>query len=106
MQKDINQVVFTGRLTQDPELRATTAGISVTMLRVAIQRGPGPDGADRGAALYDVEVWRGRADACADYLAKGRRIAVRARLEHREWTTEGKRRERNYLVADEVKFLD
>lgn len=107
MQKDMNVAVFTGRLTQDPELRATRTGIPVATLRVAIQRQPGKDNTDRGAAYYDVEVWNGLAETCTKYLAKGRRVAVQARLEHREWTPEdGHRRERNYVIAEEVKFLD
>ncbi len=67
---------------------------------------PGREGADRGAAFYDLEVWNGLAETCARYLAKGRRVAVEARLEHDEWKTDGATRERNYLVGEEVKFLD
>jgi single-strand DNA-binding protein len=103
--QDINSVVFTGRLTADPELRCTASGRSVSRLRVAIQRAGG--GRDRGAAFYDVEVWNGLAESCARYLAKGRRVAVEGRLEHQEWTDNGdRRRQRNYVVATQVNFLD
>jgi single-strand DNA-binding protein len=107
MQKDINQVVFTARLTRDPELRTTPQGASVSTLRVAIGRPNGKDGSDRKAAFYDLEVWGKLAESCVRYLAKGRRVAVVARLEHQQWTDEQDQpRQRNYLVGDEVRFLD
>jgi single-strand DNA-binding protein len=107
MQKDINQVVFTARLTRDPELRTTPQGASVSTMRVAIGRPNGKDGEDRKAAFYDLEVWGKLAESCVRYLAKGRRVAAVARLEHQQWTDEqDQARQRNYLVADEVRFLD
>ena len=107
MQKDINQVVFTARLTKDPELRETPSGNSVATLRVAIGRPDGKDGQDRGAAFYDVEVWNGLAKRCARYLAKGRRILVSGRLEHQQWEDDKDvSRQRNYVVAGQVNFLD
>ena len=107
MQKDINQVVATARLTKDPELRTTGSGNSVATLRVAIGRPPGKDGEDRKAVFYDVEVWGKLAESCVKYLAKGRRVAVAGRLEHQEWSGEDEKpRQRNYLVGEEVSFLD
>lgn len=105
--KDINQVVFTARLTRDPELRTTPSGSSVSTMRVAIGRPAGKDGEDRKAAFYDLEVWGKLAESCTKYLGTGRRIAVVARLEHQQWTDDSENpRQRNYLVGEEVRFLD
>lgn len=105
--QDINSVVFTGRLTADPELRSTGSGKSVSRLRVAIQRPGAKGGSERGAAFYDVEVWNGLAESCARHLAKGRRVAVEGRLDHQEWTDgNDHQRHRNYVVATQVSFLD
>ena len=105
--QDINSVTFTGRLTADPELRTTGSGRSVGRMRIAIQRPDGKDGADRGAAFFDLEVWNGLAESCARYLGKGKRVAVEGRLEHQQWTDDNDRpRQRNYVVAERVKFLD
>ncbi|MFN8163793.1 MAG: single-stranded DNA-binding protein [Solirubrobacterales bacterium] len=100
--QDINQVALTARLTVDPELRSTPSGTSVATLRVAIQR-PG----DRGAAFYDVEVWGKLAESCTEFLAKGSRVGIAGRLEHQEWNSDnGSMRQRNYVVAEQVNFLD
>ncbi|MGA8746044.1 MAG: single-stranded DNA-binding protein [Solirubrobacterales bacterium] len=96
--QDINTVAFTARLTADPELRSTGSGRSVSTLRVAIQRVAGKDSTDRGAAFYGVEVWNTLAETW---------VAVQGRLEHREWSGEDDRsHQRNYVVADQVRFLD
>jgi single-strand DNA-binding protein len=100
--QDINQVALTARLTLDPELRSTTNGTSVATLRVAIQR-PG----DRGAIFYDVEVWGKLAESCTKHLTKGSRVGITGRLEHQEWSSDnGRPRQRNYVVAEQVNFLD
>jgi single-strand DNA-binding protein len=100
--QDINQVALTARLTLDPELRSTPNGTPVATLRIAIQR-PG----DRGAAFYDVEVWGKLAESCTEFLAKGSRVGLTGRLEHQEWSgDDGRPRQRNYVVAEQVNFLD
>jgi single-strand DNA-binding protein len=105
--KDINTTTITGRLTADPKLRTTRSKLAVTTLRVAIQRPAGKEGQDRGAAFFDVEVWNGLAKSCASYLSSGSRIAVSGRLEHQQWTDDHDQpRQRNYIVAEQVNFLD
>lgn len=105
--QDINSVIVTGRLTADPELRKTASGRSVSRMRIAIQRPNGRGGVDRGAAFYDVEVWNGLAETCVRYLGKGRKVAVAGRIEHQQWTDDSDRpRSRNYIVAEQVNFLD
>ena len=48
-----------------------------------------------------------RNEVCAQHLEKGRRVAVSGRLEHDQWQAgDGSRRQRHYVVAEEVEFLD
>ncbi|MEZ4588710.1 MAG: single-stranded DNA-binding protein, partial [Gemmatimonadales bacterium] len=80
---------------------------SVSTLRVAIQRPSTREGEDRGAVFYDVEVWNGTAENCVRYLSKGSRIAVVGRLELDQWKDENDLpRQRSYVVASQVNFLD
>ena len=105
--QDMNVVTVTARLTRDPELRQTRSEHSVSTLRVAIQRPTSRDGEDRGAVFYDVEVWNRTAESCARYLSKGSRIAIVGRLEFDQWKDEhGAPRQRSYVVASQVNFLD
>ena len=95
---------LTGRLTADPELRATSNG-SVASLRVAIAR-PRKDGEDQGADYVDITVFGRQADTCCEYLAKGRKVAVEGRLHHSEWDSDNGRRQKLEVIARNVEFLD
>ena len=103
---DLNRVVLIGRLTKDPELRFTPDGIPVANLRIAVNRPRRKDGSQE-ADFFNVVVWRRLAELCAEYMGKGRLIAVEGRLRRRSWTTsEGQTRSDVEIVADSVQFLD
>ena len=55
---------------------------------------------------FDVKVWGAQGENCANYLAKGRAVAVDGRLEWREWESQdGSKRQAVEIVADTVQFL-
>jgi single-strand DNA-binding protein len=60
---------------------------------------------DGGADFVTVSAWDRQAELCAEYLGKGRRIAVDGRLKSRSWEDEGKRRSAIEVVARRVEFL-
>lgn len=89
----INRVVPLGNLTCDPELRSLGSGTAVCQLRLAVSRVK-----DRAsgewtelANFFDVTVFGAQGERCAQYLVKGRQVAVDGRLHWREW--EKQRRE-------------
>ena len=106
---NINRVILTGNLTRDPELRSLPSGTSVCNLRVAsnTRRKDGSTGewVDK-PNYFDVTVWGAQGENCAQYLAKGRPIALDGRLEWREWQDkEGNTRQSIDIIADAVQFL-
>ena len=106
---NINRVVLTGNLTRDPELRTTSGGTSVCSLRIAVntRRKDGSTGEwTEKPNYFDVTVWGVQGENCAQYLSKGRPIAVDGRLEWREWQDkEGNKRQSVDIIADSVQFL-
>ena len=55
---------------------------------------------------FDVKVWGAQGENCANYLSKGRGVAVDGRLEWREWESQdGSKRQAVEIVADTVQFL-
>lgn len=58
-----------------------------------------------GADFVWVSAWERQAELCAEYLAKGRRVAVDGRLKSRTWEQDGKRRDAVEVVARRVEFL-
>jgi single-strand DNA-binding protein len=107
---NINVVVITGNLTRDPELRSTGGGTPVCELRVAVnsRRKNGQTGEWEDKPNYfDVTVWGAQGENCANYLSKGRPVAVEGRLDWREWEAKdgsGKRQAVS-IIANSVQFL-
>lgn len=100
----MNTISQIGRLTRDPELRATANGKSVCLMRVAVER-PKINGEDRGADYFTVVAWNGLGETCAKYLVKGREIGYTGRLAHREWDDDKGHHEAVEIVANTVDFL-
>ena len=109
MPANINSVVLVGNLTRDPELRHTPSGTAVCSLRLAVnsRRKDGATGQWTDKPNYfDITVWGQQGESCAQYLAKGRPVAVQGRLEWREWDAQdGSKRQAVEVIADNVQFL-
>ena len=105
---NINRVVMTGNLTRDPELRNLPSGTSVCSLRIACntrRRDSSGEWVDK-PNYFDITVWGAQGENCAQYLQKGRPIAVDGRLEWREWEDQqGNKRQAVDIIADSVQFL-
>lgn len=107
---NVNVVVITGNLTRDPELRSTGGGTSVCEMRVAVnsRRKNGQTGQWEDKANYfDVVVFGAQADNCAQYLQRGRPVAVEGRLDWREWEAKdgSGKRQAVQVIANTVQFL-
>jgi single-strand DNA-binding protein len=105
---NINRVVMTGNLTRDPELRNTSGGTAVCSLRIACntrRKDESGQWTDK-PNYFDVTVWGAQGENCAQYLAKGRPVAIDGRLEWREWQDrDGNKRQSVDIIADSVQFL-
>ena len=106
---NINRVIITGNLTRDPELRALPSGTSVCQLRIAsnTRRKDGASGewVDK-PNYFDVTIWGRQGENAAQYLSKGRPVAIDGRLEWREWQDQqGNNRQTVEIVADNIQFL-
>jgi single-strand DNA-binding protein len=109
MAANINRVVLVGNLTKDPELRHTPSGTAVCSLRLAVntRRKDAATGEwTEKPNYFDITVWGNQGESCAQYLAKGRPVAVDGRLEWREWDAQdGTKRQAVEIIADSVQFL-
>ena len=55
---------------------------------------------------FSVTVWGNQGESCAQYLSKGRPVAIDGRLDWREYQAQdGTKREAIEIVADSVQFL-
>lgn len=103
----LNRVILIGRLTRDPELRYTAAGVAVTTFTLAVDRNYVNQQGERGTDFIRITVWRKLAETCANHLGKGRLVAVDGRLQTRSYETpDGQKRQATDVVAEDVRFLD
>ena len=101
----MNKLTIIGNLTRDPELRTTQAGVSVCTFTVAVNRRQKREGQPE-ADFFRVTAWRGLADNCARFLAKGRKVAVTGAVScHAYAGADGSPRASMDINADEVEFL-
>jgi single-strand DNA-binding protein len=105
----INRVTLVGNLTRDPELRHTPGGTAVCKLRIAVntRQKDGSTGEwGEKPNYFDVTVWGGQGESCAQYLSRGRQVGVDGRLDWREWDAQdGTKRQAVEIIADAVQFL-
>ena len=108
MAENINRVTIPGNLTRDPELRQTPTGTAVCTLGVAVngRRKEGDQWVDK-PNYFNVVVWGAQGQNCANYLSKGRPVAVDGRLDWRSWEAKDGSGKRSTIeiVADTVQFL-
>lgn len=111
----MNSVVLIGRLTKDPELRFLPGnGTAVSTFSIAVDKEVSKEKKQEmeskgqpTADFINIVAWGRRAETCANYLVKGRLVAVQGRIQSRSYdAADGSRRYVTEVVADNVQFLE
>ena len=105
---NLNKVFLIGNLTRDPELRYTPGGTPVANLGLAVNRRFKDSSGElkEEVCFLTVTVWDKQAEACCQYLHKGRPIFVEGVLQSRTWeTNDGQKRSAIDVRAERVQFL-
>jgi single-strand DNA-binding protein len=108
---NLNKVVLAGRLTNDPELKQTTTGVSVLSFTLAVNRrfaSKNEQGESQTQADFiSVVAWRTTAEFIAKYFRKGSAICITGSIQTRSWQDQqGQRRYATEVIADEAMFVD
>lgn len=87
-------------------MRVTQNGINVCSFSVAVNRRRAGDQQQPQADYFRVSAWRGLAENCQKYLAKGRKVAVTGPVSVSTYQAQdGTTRATMELTADDVEFL-
>lgn len=99
----MNSVILIGRLTKDPEIRQTTSGTNVTTFSLAVDR---MFSKEKETDFIRIVVYGKAAESCARYLAKGKQVAVKGRIQTGSYKKDnGDTVYTTDVVADRVEFL-
>lgn len=104
----MNKVILIGRLTRDPELKFTAgSGVAVTTFTLAVDRNFKNKEGQREADFINIVAYNKLAETMANYLKKGRQIAVSGRLEVRAFEgNDGQKKYFTDVVVDDFQFLE
>jgi len=105
--EEVGEGHIMGNLTQDPELRFTPTGRAVTKLRLAwtprIKNQTTGKYHDGPTEYYDLDVWGGQGERCAELLQRGDRVVAAGTWTKRTWEDrEGNERQSYSLTARDI----
>lgn len=102
----MNVAVLVGRLTKDPEVRATQGGMFVAKYTVAVDRAFKRDG-EPSADFIPCTAFGKQAEFAEKYFHKGMRISVSGRIQTGSYTNkEGQKVYTTDIVVDRHEFAD
>ena len=104
----VNRLILVGNLGKDPEVRFTPNGRAVAHFPLATSEVWNDSGGQRQERTewHNVVVWGKQAEACGQYLAKGRQVYVEGAIRTRQY--DDKDHVRRYItevIAQRVQFL-
>lgn len=99
----MNNVILMGRLTRDPELKYSQAGKAYCRFTVAVNRDFNKDEAD----FINCLAFGKTAETIAEWLGKGRRIALQGRIQTGNYENKNGDKVNTFeVVADRFEFVD
>ena len=103
----MNRVELVGRLTAKPELRYTNSNIAYTRFSIAINRVVANAQGEKETDFINIVAWGKQAENVANYLDKGRLVAVEGSIQTGSYTDkDGNKRTSFDVRADRVQFLE
>jgi single-strand DNA-binding protein len=107
MAADINKVVLVGRLTRDAEQSYTQSGFALLKFSIAVNRNrkQGDQWVEE-ASFFDVTVFGRQGEAIANYMTKGKQVAVEGQLRQDRWEAQdGSKRSKVTIDANNIQLL-
>ena len=104
----INKVMITGNLTKDAEIRQTKTGTTVLVFGVAVneKRKNSQTGEwESSPNFFDCTMFGSYAEAIAEYLNKGTKVAICGKLHYSSWEKDGQKRSKVDIIVENIEFL-
>lgn len=101
----MQKFICVGNLTKSPEITETPNGIKCCRFNIAISRPFTNANGERDTDFFNVITWRGQAENCHKYLAKGSKVAIVGTVQNRTYEKNGEKRAITEIIASEVEFV-
>ena len=102
----MNKVLLVGRLTRDPEMRTTSAGMVVTRFTVAVNRNFTDRNGERSADFISCSAFNKSAENIAKYCKKGSLVSVEGSIRTGSYDAQdGTKKYTTEVACTQVNFL-
>jgi len=109
MSRGINKAIIVGNLGQDPEVRTTDSGTTVTTISVATsEQWTDKSTGERKEQTewHRIVLWGKLGEIAGEYLRKGSQVYIEGKIQTRKWQGEdGQDRYTTEIKANEMQML-
>lgn len=103
---DMNNVSLTGRLTTAIEIKYTTGGTAVGKFNLAVNRSKKVNGQWTDVADFFECAWYSKsAEGLAQYLPKGKQVAITGQMRQERWTKDGQNYSRIVVIVQTLSLM-
>lgn len=101
----MNNCNFIGRLTKDPEPKATSNGKTFCNFSIAVDRGYKDSQGNRIADFIPCTAWDPTASLITKYFKKGNLIGINGRMESNSYDDNGTKRTSYFILVNNIDFI-
>lgn len=103
----MNKCILIGRLTTDPEIRATQSNTTVANYTLAVDRGIKSADGQQQTDFIDCVAFGKGGEFAQKHLHKGTKIAIEGRIQSRNWEDkQGNKRKSVEVIVDRHEFCE
>ena len=102
----MNQVICTGRLTKDIEVKYTPSQLAVARFSIALDRGKDKNGESRGADFPSSVAFGRTAENLERFSGKGLRISIIGHIQTGNYDKDGQKHYTTDIICDRIEFID
>ena len=102
----MQKIAFIGRLVRDVDMKTTPNGIAVASFTVAVDRKQKNKDGEKVSDFFACTSWRGLAETCGKFLAKGKKVYIEGELQPRQYAAkDGSTKMSLDVQVESVEFL-
>ena len=102
----MNEIILSGRLVKDPEVRYTQTQKVVTLFSLAVSREVKNEQGNYDADFFSCVAWGKTAELMGNTLKKGARILLTGRVQIRNYESNGERKYITEVIVNKFEYLD
>lgn len=102
----MNQIICTGRLTKDIEVKYTPSQLAVARFSIALDRGKDKNGESRGADFPSCVAFGRTAENLERFSGKGLRVTIIGHIQTGSYDKDGQKHYTTDIVCDRIEFID